>query len=302
MPRAARILTVLATLAVSLSCQTVSDPFPPQAVLNFDITNSTTATQLVPLPAPQVVNWKVEEMTASNITGYSGSYSFLYSGPCFYQLNVLAPATFSAVCRSSGLTLAPSSGARTADLRLTLSRLELRTAARPDLSPGADPDGDGVPNAIDNCPIVFNPDQANFNPNGEIIAVGDACSKHDGLGHPTIADQDLDGVPDVIDNCLWYPNPAPPNESAGTDTDHDGIGDACERVAAVTLPNGRLTVECDGVAFSTSSAGVSLFRMDFGRPGVLSCDAGFTGCTINPDALRVSAVGSSTTFACHQVP
>src|SRR5262249_15360049 len=38
--------------------------------------------------------------------------------------------------------------------------------------PGADSDGDGVPDSIDNCPTVANPDQADGDGNG----TGDACA------------------------------------------------------------------------------------------------------------------------------
>lgn len=302
MPRAARTLAVLATIAISASCQTVEDPLPPQASLNFDITDSLIASQLAPLPSPQVVSWRVEELSASSITGFSGTYSFLYSGPCSYQLNALAPVAFGAACRTSGLTLMPGEDTRTASLRITLSRLELRTAARPDLTTTADPDGDGVPNQSDNCPIVSNADQANVNLSQELLEIGDACSYADTDGKPTIPDQDLDGVADRIDNCFWYPNPLVPGESTPADGDRDGIGDACARIAPVVLPNGRLTVECDNVSFKAEPSKIAFFRMDFGRPGVLTCDAGFTGCTIDPSALKVTLSGGSTTFDCHEAP
>jgi thrombospondin type 3 repeat protein len=299
MVRAARTVVVLATIAVSVSCQTVEDPLPPQASLNFDITDSAIGSQRLPLPSPQVVSWRVEELSASNITGFDGTYSFLFSGPCTYQLNVLAPLSFQAVCRTSGLTLAPGGNPRNAALRITLSRLEVRAAARPDLSNTADPDGDGIPNATDNCPIVANPSQDNVNPSQEILKVGDACSDFDKTGKRTIPDQDLDGVPDASDNCLWYPNPLVPGEITPTDADRDGIGDACERIAPVVLPNGRLTIECDNVTFNALPSKIAFFRIDFGRPGVLTCDPGFTGCTIDPSAVRVSLSGSTTTFPCH---
>jgi hypothetical protein len=302
MRRAARKLGVLAAIAIAASCQTVKDPLPPQAALNVDITDSAVATQVSPLPAPQIASWKVDELSASGITGFEGTFSFLYSGACFYQLNAAAPVSFAAACRTSGLTLAPNSGVLTAAIRISISRLELRAAARPDLSPTADPDGDGVPNSTDNCPIVFNPDQANFNVNGEILKNGDACSDVDNSGHPTIPDQDLDGVSDFLDNCLWYPSPAATLGSRPPDTDNDGIGDACERVAPVVLPNGRLTLECDNVTFNAQSSKVAFFRLDFGQPGVLTCDAGFTGCTLDPSALKLSLAGTSATFDCFQVP
>jgi len=300
MLRAARALAVFATIATSVSCQTVEDPFPSQTSLDFDITDSMTATQLSPLPSPQIVNWRVDAMSASNVTGYSGTYSFLFTGPCSYQLNALASVPFSAACRTSGLALASSPVLHTATLSVTISRLELRAAARPDLSSSADPDGDGIPNSADNCPIVANPDQANVNDAQETIPVGDACSDLDTSGSPTIPDQDLDGVPDRSDNCFWYPNPREAGATTGPDGDRDGIGDACERIAPVVFLNGPLTIQCDNVTFKAEPSRYAAFRMDFGRPGVITCDAGFTGCTINPAALKVSQIGTTTAFDCHQ--
>jgi len=61
-------------------------------------------------------------------------------------------------------------------------------------TPG-DSDGDGIPDGEDNCPFVFNPDQA---------------------------DMDGDGVGDACDNCVTVVNPDQ------TDTDGDGVGDACD--------------------------------------------------------------------------
>jgi len=300
--RAARTFVVLATIASSLSCQTLKDPYPPQATLNVDITDTALGSQVAPLPSPQVVAWRVDELTASNITGYDGTYSFLYSGPCSYQLNALAVIFFASSCGTSGLTLSPDPVARTADLRFVISRLELRAAARPDLTGAADPDGDGVPNTTDNCPIVYNPDQANSNAGFEGVKIGDACSDLDLNDQPTIADQDLDGVADSIDNCLWYPNPLLPGETRPADSNRDGIGDACERIAPVALPNGRLTLECDNALFTPEPSRVAFFRLDFGRPGVLTCDAGFTGCILDPSALKVGLVGNTPTFSCHSVP
>ncbi len=302
MLRTARTLAVLATIAAVGSCQTVNDPFPPQATLNFDISNSQVASQLAPLPAPQIVAWKIEEASVSDLTGFDGTHSFLYSGPCSYRLSSSAPVSFGASCRTSGLTLTPGTEVRSAKLRTTISRLELRTAARPDLSSSADPDGDGIPNSADNCPIVYNPDQANVNPDQEVVSVGDACSDDDTEGKPTIADQDLDGVADAIDNCLWYPSPAATGSAAPPDGNQDGIGDACERIAPVILPGGKLAIECDAVTFTAEPSKAAFFRMDFGRQGVLTCDSGFTGCAIDPTAIKVGLLGVTQTFSCHAAP
>ena len=302
MLRAARTLGVLATILVPLACQTVQDPLPPQAALNFDITDSALSSQRAPLPAPQVATWRVEELTATNVVGFEGTYSFLFSGPCSYQLNAAAPVPFVNACRTSGLTLKPGTITPAASFRMTISRLEIRAASRPDLTATADPDGDGIPNSNDNCPIVSNALQENVNASTESFAVGDACSQLDSSNLRTIGDQDLDGVSDILDNCTWYPNPLGTGETLPTDSNGDGIGDPCERIAPVVLPSGSLTVQCDNVEFTTVASTISFFRLDFGRAGVLTCDAGFTGCTIDADALKLSKAGSSTTFDCHSVP
>jgi Zn-dependent metalloprotease len=72
----------------------------------------------------------------------------------------------------------------------------------------ADGDGDGVPDAYDNCPTAPNADQANNDGDAE----GDACD----------ADDDNDGVPDTADNCPFTANADQANN------DGDGQGDACD--------------------------------------------------------------------------
>lgn len=108
----------------------------------------------------------------------------------------------------------------------------------------ADADNDGVANAQDNCALVPNADQSNLDK-----ALGDA------QGDVCDLDDDNDGRPDGEDNCprLANPDQTLPNDAslcrvdsdgdnvsdngdncpalanpAQTDTDRDGLGDACD--------------------------------------------------------------------------
>jgi len=67
-----------------------------------------------------------------------------------------------------------------------------------------DTDGDGIPNATDNCPSVKNPTQADCDGNG----VGDVCEldcNHNGLADVceilsgSVTDQNLNGIPDTCE-------------------------------------------------------------------------------------------------------
>ena len=71
-----------------------------------------------------------------------------------------------------------------------------------------DDDGDGMADAMDNCPLLFNPDQVDLDGDG----LGDACDN----------DADGDGIPDAGDNCLGLKN------TQQLDGDGDGLGDVCD--------------------------------------------------------------------------
>jgi hypothetical protein len=95
---------------------------------------------------------------------------------------------------------------------------------------GDDKDGDGVPDAKDNCPNVFNPirpmdgdKQADTDGDG----IGDACDKcplaaGEACTIPNSQDMDDDGVLDVVDNCPEVAN------ADQKDDDKDGKGNACD--------------------------------------------------------------------------
>jgi hypothetical protein len=97
--------------------------------------------------------------------------------------------------------------------------------------PGIDVDGDGVPNDIDNCPLVPNPTQID----GDGDGAGEPCDNcpadpnplqedtdGDDQGNSCDFDDDDDGVSDASDNCTLADN------TDQTDSDVDAVGDACD--------------------------------------------------------------------------
>ncbi|MBX7106705.1 MAG: amidohydrolase family protein, partial [Gemmataceae bacterium] len=106
------------------------------------------------------------------------------------------------------------------------------------IDPGVDDDGDGIENAMDNCPKVFNPvrpmDEGK-QADGDGDGAGDVCDTcpmdaNNACTPPDANDLDDDSVPNAYDNC---PVTANANQK---DTDNDGHGDACDKCASVANP------------------------------------------------------------------
>jgi len=95
----------------------------------------------------------------------------------------------------------------------------------------SDTDNDGVPDSMDNCSAVYNPDQSDIDGDG----IGDACDP----------DIDGDGILNESDNCPTVSNPDQ------ADANGDGYGDACTVTYCVTnsaeLQNALNTAQWNGV-------------------------------------------------------
>ncbi len=104
-------------------------------------------------------------------------------------------------------------------------------------SASTDTDKDGIPDAMDNCPGVFNPVRPMDNgvqPDVDNDGVGDVCDVCPLNPGSTCApfdpnDRDSDLVPNATDNCPNHYNPMQ------EDVDGDGKGDVCD--PCPTLPN-----------------------------------------------------------------
>jgi len=150
----------------------------------------------------------------------------------------------------------------------------------------ADSDGDGVPNASDNCPTVANPSQANAD--GD--AAGDAC---DGCPNDPAktspgacgcgvadADSDGDGTPDCVDGC--------PSDPFATTATGCGCGE-------LTIDwNNDGVDDCDGVAFD-----VGTFVLTGGQSATVSL-SGYSG-TMTGFAVAMDYDGGGSTWASDMV-
>ena len=109
----------------------------------------------------------------------------------------------------------------------------------------ADTDGDGVIDSLDNCPMIPNPGQANFDGDAD----GDVCDAdddNDGTADAADADDDNDGVTDVAEASCGGTTPSLLRPER-LDIAGDDDGDAMINEA---LPGGTAGFDCDGDGYT----------------------------------------------------
>jgi len=172
----------------------------------------------------QVAEWSVEKLELF-FGDDPEAHDMKFSRTCKFVSTAVAPSVSHDKC-ASGIVLDAGDGSPvpvTLHMRFTM---DMRRGKPKELNPSLDDDGDGIVNARDICPYVYDPGQEDVDRN----LIGDACALN---GAP---DTDGDGSRDGIDNCLWDANPDQANTTGvSADGISDAIGDACmEQVAVVT--------------------------------------------------------------------
>lgn len=142
-----------------------------------------------------------------------------------------------------------------------------------------DTDGDGVPDATDNCPSTANPNQEDADGDG----VGDACDNCVQTSNADQADSDSDGVGDACDLCPSDPTKVYPGECgcavAETDTDADGTPDCND--SCPSDPN----------KIATGACGCGVADTDSDSDGTPDC---FDACPSDPGKIAPGICGCGT--------
>ncbi len=274
---------LLAAIALNgfIACSTVSEAlFPANGSLRLDVVDSGLFVRGSELPRFLIAVVHLESATVT-IAGLAAPFEFVEKTPCIFSTPT---GIFSNSCLGPGVVLGAGESHVGESITITISGVEMRRVEQPSLVPDADDDEDGVPNRLDNCPVLRNRDQSDENGDG----LGDACAAVDSLtGLRIVPDQDDDGTPDRFDNCPLVPNKAQTDTRGG----RDGIGDDCERFIRVNIPQGSLVQTYPAPEFTIASSRITRLVLDLNSRESIVCSEEFTSCKVTASAMTLSVSG-----------
>ncbi|MGD8450594.1 MAG: thrombospondin type 3 repeat-containing protein [Phycisphaerae bacterium] len=205
-----------------------------------------------------------------------------------FDLPLLGTSRFTAGIRAVPCDRSTWPGAEQRKRLTTFGAAHSTLGLLPAQIPGADTDGDGLPDDADNCPDDWNPLQEDAD--GD--AFGDLCDNCAYIDNPFQEDADGDGVGDPCDNCRDEYNPLQEDE------DSDGVGDACDQCLGTPAgtpvfengcPYPRGDLNCDTVV---NNFDIKAFVLAVSNP--LAYAEAYPDCLI--DLADVNADGSVNNF------
>jgi hypothetical protein len=136
-----------------------------------------------------------------------------------------------------------------------------------EVSSGADRDHDGVPDALDNCPDLANPDQGDEDND----LVGDACDPCPAVGHEMAADPDGDGLTDTCD-----PHPTMQDHLLLFEGFHHGVP------ADWTITNGTVATSGDSIVITPNPSMRVILSVPYAATTAITVSAGVSPVTLPP--------------------
>lgn len=305
MGRAAAIALLLLTVVAAPACDEEDDNvlFDIGVAIPFFVDASSTSESIDRAPEDpppfRFLDWEVDRLLLFS-GGTPGADLLFGQGPCIFTDSAQTGPGIQGGC-DDGVVLEATGSTFTFELVARVDRMRVARALPPvgiDLGPNADPDGDSVRNADDNCPLRPNPGQTDSNFDG----LGDDCSLLDPFSGITFPDSDSDGVRDSLDNCLWSAN-FDQADTTGIGSERgvpDGIGDVCREQVATVFADGSASFE---LRFPDASliqpvGGATYLTVDFTE--AIACDWDLGRCELDRGAVRFCPSNSnlSLTFGC----